>query len=62
VTINSFVGRERELVELEQFLEQARAGSAQVVFVAGEAGAGKSALLHEFVSHAEAADPNVVAA
>lgn len=59
---NPFVAREPELAELEQFLEQVRAGSAQVVFVAGEAGAGKSALLHEFIRHAEAGDPSVVAA
>jgi len=62
MTINPFVGRERELVQLQQFLGQVRAGPAQVVFVAGEAGAGKSALLHEFIRHAEEADPTVVAA
>lgn len=62
MAINPFVGRERELAELEQLLEQAMAGLAQVVFVAGEAGAGKSSLLQEFIRHAEAVDPDVVAA
>lgn len=57
-----FVGREPELRALEQFLGKAAAAKTQVVFVAGEAGAGKSALVAEFVRRAEAADPNVVAA
>lgn len=57
-----FIGREHELKALEQFLERAAAGKTQVAFVAGEAGAGKSALVAEFVRRAEAADPKIVAA
>jgi predicted ATPase len=57
-----FVGREPELKALEQFLGRAAAAKTQVVFVAGEAGAGKSALVTEFVRRTEQADPNVVAA
>src|SRR5262245_19093029 len=57
-----FVGREPELKTLQQFLDQAAAAKTQIAFVAGEAGAGKSALVTEFVRRAEAADPNVVAA
>ena len=34
-----FVGRQAELQRLQQFLDTAIAGQAQVVFVAGEAGA-----------------------
>ncbi len=57
-----FVGRERELQTLRQFLERAAAGKTQVAFVTGEAGAGKSALIAEFVRRAQAADAQVVAA
>src|ERR1700738_5154867 len=57
-----FVGREPELKALEQFLGKAAAAKTQVVFVAGEAGAGKSALVTEFVRRTEEADPKVVAA
>jgi adenylate cyclase len=59
---DTFVGREPELKTLEQFLGKAAAAEPQVVFVAGEAGAGKSALVTEFVRRTEEADPNVVAA
>ena len=57
-----FVGRENELRQLQHFLDQANAGNAQIVFVAGEAGAGKSALVHEFVRRAQEADAKLVAA
>ena len=36
-----FVARERELAQLQSFLDQALAGHGQVCFVTGEAGAGK---------------------
>jgi DNA-binding NtrC family response regulator/tetratricopeptide (TPR) repeat protein len=42
-----FVGRERELGQLEDALERASRGEGQVVFVVGEAGIGKSRLLAE---------------
>jgi tetratricopeptide (TPR) repeat protein len=57
-----FVGREHELEALQQFLAKAAAAKTQIAFVAGEAGAGKSTLVTEFVRRAEAADPTVVAA
>jgi len=60
--MNSFVGRERELSELEGFLDRAMAGAAQVVFIAGEAGSGKSTLVDEFVRRAEEANPDLIAA
>lgn len=56
-----FVGRDKELQALQEFLKRAAAGQTQIAFVAGEAGAGKSALVAEFVRRAEAADPKVVA-
>ena len=44
-----FVGREQELSRLHEWLERARGGECQVVFVTGEAGIGKTALLDTFV-------------
>ncbi len=43
-----FVGRERELELLTEAFARAASGQGQVVFVAGEAGIGKSRLLAEF--------------
>lgn len=57
-----FVGRGQELRQLESSLGAANSGRTQIVFIAGEAGAGKSALVNEFVRRAEAADPKVIAA
>jgi Cdc6-like AAA superfamily ATPase len=37
-----FVARERELAQLQTFLDHALAGHGQVCFVTGEAGAGKA--------------------
>jgi hypothetical protein len=42
-----FVGRARELAQLEAFLDDAALGRASVVVVTGEAGVGKTALLDE---------------
>jgi class 3 adenylate cyclase/tetratricopeptide (TPR) repeat protein len=46
--LTPFVGRERELQLLSECFEKAKAGHGQVVFIAGEAGIGKSRLLLEF--------------
>src|SRR5262249_13190276 len=43
------VGRQQELLALQQALEQAGAGHGQVVALVGEAGLGKSRLVYEFV-------------
>jgi class 3 adenylate cyclase/tetratricopeptide (TPR) repeat protein len=45
--LSPFVGRDRELGVLLDRFADAAAGRGQVVFVAGEAGIGKSRLLHE---------------
>lgn len=48
-----FVARERELAQLQTFLDEALAGRGQVCFVTGEAGAGKTALVTEFAHRAQ---------
>jgi hypothetical protein len=47
--LTRFVGRQRELVALQQALARAGAGHGEVVAVVGEAGVGKSRLVYEFV-------------
>src|SRR5215471_13566402 len=47
--LTRFVGRETELVALQQALARAEAGHGQVVALVGEAGVGKSRLVYEFV-------------
>ncbi len=44
-----FVGRQRELERLVEWYEKAKQGSRQVVFIAGESGIGKTALVDTFV-------------
>jgi class 3 adenylate cyclase/tetratricopeptide (TPR) repeat protein len=46
--LTPFVGRNQELAVLRGYLEQAKRGQGQVVFISGEAGIGKSRLLLEF--------------
>ena len=60
-TAIQFVGRKRELERLDAFLERALAGQTQVAFVAGEAGAGKTALVAEFARRAVARRADLVA-
>jgi class 3 adenylate cyclase len=47
--LTPFVGRQAELVALNQALEQAASGHGQVVAVIGEPGVGKTRLFHEFI-------------
>jgi AAA ATPase domain len=46
--LSKFVGRERELGQLGQALQQAETGHGQIVAAMGEAGLGKSRLFYEF--------------
>ena len=46
--LTRFVGRQRELDQMKQALEQSRLGHGQIVGVMGEPGLGKSRLFHEF--------------
>lgn len=55
-----FVGREAELAALDRFLVQSLSGQLQVVFVRGEAGSGKTALLRQFIRNAYRAYPDLV--
>jgi class 3 adenylate cyclase/tetratricopeptide (TPR) repeat protein len=56
--LTPLVGRERELANLEDLFREVRGGRGQVVFIAGEAGIGKSRLLLEFRRRLEASsDP-----
>jgi len=48
-----FVARSRELGQLDSFLNLALGGQGRVVFVTGETGSGKTALLQEFSSLAQ---------
>jgi transcriptional regulator with XRE-family HTH domain/tetratricopeptide (TPR) repeat protein len=54
------VAREPELAELEAKLEMAQAGQSQLLFIAGEAGSGKTALMEAFVQQALVTDPELV--
>ena len=47
VQVAPFVGRSQELSQLEHWLEEARAGHPRVVLIEGDAGIGKTRLLHE---------------
>lgn len=59
---SGFVAREQELARLAAWLVQALAGHGQVCFVAGEAGAGKTALATEFARRAQLAHTDLVVA
>ncbi|MDX2315485.1 MAG: adenylate/guanylate cyclase domain-containing protein [Gammaproteobacteria bacterium] len=48
--LTTFVGRRRELESLLAAVEGARAGRGQLVSLVGDAGMGKSRLMHEFAS------------
>ena len=60
--VSLFVARERELATLDGFLEHATAAppEASVVFVTGEPGSGKTALLAAFARRALAAHPELL--
>ncbi len=57
-----FVARERELAWLDGQLERALQGAGRVVFVVGDVGSGKTALLDEFARRALGRHPEVVVA
>jgi class 3 adenylate cyclase/tetratricopeptide (TPR) repeat protein len=60
--LTRFIGRDVELNELRRAKQLARNGNGQVVAIVGEAGVGKSRLVHEFVHPPHSADWLVVEA
>jgi DNA-binding SARP family transcriptional activator/predicted ATPase len=56
------VARERELEQLDRFLGQALAGQGRVVFVTGEIGSGKTALVQEFSRRAQQMHADLIVA
>jgi len=57
-----FVGRERELARLQSLLDQVIAGHGGVIFIAGEAGIGKTELIREFAYRAQTRTPRLIVA
>jgi len=57
-----FVAREREMAQLEQFLDCALKGEGRVVFITGGAGRGKTALLRAFAQRAIGAYEDLIIA
>lgn len=62
MTDNVFLGRQHELDRLQAFAARAAAGKGHVVFVSGEPGSGKTALLREFEQRAQSLDAELVVA
>ena len=60
VAVGTFVGRERELTDLDAALDDVVAGRGRIVLVAGEPGIGKSRLTDELIGRARARDAGVV--
>jgi len=57
-----FVDRKRELAELRTCLEKASRGQHQIVFITGEPGIGKTALVDEFQRQVAAEQPSLIIA
>ena len=59
-SLTVFVDREAELDQLAAHLKTALNGQGHVVFMAGEAGLGKTTLIREFAQRAQADQPNLL--
>ncbi len=57
-----FVARERELGRLAASLETALLGQGRMLFVTGDAGSGKTALIQEFCRRAQESHPDLIVA
>ncbi|GAH01301.1 unnamed protein product, partial [marine sediment metagenome] len=55
-----FVAREQVLRQLDRFLQQIVGGRGKVVFVTGDAGSGKTALIREFTQRALVMHPEIL--
>jgi class 3 adenylate cyclase/tetratricopeptide (TPR) repeat protein len=60
--LTPFVGRQNEVAGLQRALQLAAAGHGQLVAVIGQAGTGKSRLVHEFLQSPELSDWTVLKA
>jgi tetratricopeptide (TPR) repeat protein len=58
----AFVGREPELLTLQEILQNVVKGSGKIVFLTGEPGIGKSALAEAFLVHARDSYPQLLVA
>lgn len=58
---SSLFGRDRQTKKLDRLLERVLAGYGQVTLIKGEAGAGKTALVKNFISRAQEKYPEIVA-
>ena len=58
----TFVARDKEMARLDGWLGKALAGKHSVVFVTGDAGQGKTALLRAFAARAQKQHPSLVVA
>ena len=57
-----FVARKKELEKLDTFLTRMLAGKGQVVFIKGDAGTGKTALIQEFTFRAQKTHSDLIVA
>ena len=56
----TFIGRQDEISKLNRQLDEMMEGRGNIVMVAGEAGAGKTILVREFICEAQSRYPNLV--
>ena len=61
-SMETFVGRKPEIARLHQVLDDVLNGNSRAIFVAGEAGSGKTMLIREFVQQAQAKYGSLVSA
>jgi DNA-binding winged helix-turn-helix (wHTH) protein len=54
-----FVGRRRELASMQHSFSRVLHGERQVIFISGEPGIGKTALVEEFIHEASAKEPSL---
>lgn len=57
---NVFVAREAELKVLDEHLDSALSGSGRIIFIAGEAGSGKTSLMTEFARQAASVNKGLI--
>jgi predicted ATPase/DNA-binding SARP family transcriptional activator len=62
VELPVFVARDDELAQLNRHLDAALSGQGKVIFVTGDAGCGKTALIHEFARRAQADHADLIVA